>query len=303
MDRIQAMQVFQRIVESNSLSRAAETLGLPASSVTTILQNLEAQLGVKLLQRTTRRLSLTPDGAAYLEHTRRILNDIAAVEASFPGATGKPGGHLKVDIVMSIGRMIILPRLNEFRNRYPDVTLTVHLGDRVVDVVEEGLGCAIRTGELPDSTTLIGRKLAEFQWMTCASPTYLEIHGEPSDIDALHEHECIGYALSRGGRILDWEFKSANETRHFTPRGHLIVNDTESYVDCGVAGLGIVRAGNYLMAPHVSAGRLHPILRQYAASPIPVSMIYARNRHLSPTVRAFLNWTLEVFASTPGFAC
>jgi LysR family transcriptional regulator for bpeEF and oprC len=295
------MQVFQRIVETNSLSRAAETLGLPASSVTTILKNLEAQLGVKLLQRTTRRLSLTPDGAAYLEHTRRILDDIAAVEASFPGATGKPGGHLKVDVVMSIGREVIIPRLGEFRERYPDVTLTLHLGDRAVDVVEEGLGCAIRTGELADSTTLVGRKLGEFRWMTCASPAYLQKHGEPHDIDALQAHECIGYALSRGGRILDWEFMSADETIRVAPRGHLIVNDTESYVDCGVAGLGIVRAGNYLLGPHVSAGRLRPILTQYAAAPVPVSMVYARNRHLSPTVRAFYDWVLEVFATIPDF--
>lgn len=301
MDRIQAMQVFHRIVETNSLSRAAETLGMPASSVTTILKNLETQLGVRLLQRTTRRLSLTPDGAAYLAHTRRILDDIAAVEASFPGTDGTPSGHLKVELVMSIGRQVIIPRLDEFRARCPDVRLTLHLGDRTVDLVEEGLSCAIRTGELADSSTLVGRRLGEFRWMTCASPGYLERHGEPQDVEALQAHECIGYALSRSGRVLDWEFEHASETSRFTPGARLVVNDADSYVDCGVAGLGIVRAGSYLLNPLVREGRLRQVLAHCTAPPVPVSMVYARNRHLSPAVRAFHEWAAQLFRDMPGF--
>ncbi len=301
MDRLQAMQVFQRIVETNNLSRAAETLGLPASSVTTILKRLEAELGTRLVQRTTRKLSLTPEGVAYLQHTKRILDDLESVEASFPGRGGKPSGHLKVDVVMSIGRQIILPRLGGFRERYPDVTLTLRLGDRVVNLVEEGLGCAIRTGQLPDSPTLVTRKLGEFQWITCASPAYLEEFGEPRDIDALRKHECIGYALSRGGRVLDWEFLAGGEVTRFTPRGHLLVNDTESYVDCGTAGLGIVRAGSYLVNPQIRADRLHPILTQYAAPSVPVSVVYAQNRHLAPAVRAFIDWISDLFTRNQDF--
>lgn len=302
MDRIQAMQVFHRIVETHSLSRAAETLGLPASSVTTILKNLETQLGVRLLQRTTRKLGLTPDGAAYLEHTRRILDDIAAVEASFPGVGGTPSGHLKVELVMSIGRQVIIPRLDEFRARCPEVRLTLHLGDRTVDLVEEGLGCAIRTGALADSSTLVGRRLGEFRWMTCASPGYLARHGEPQDIEALQAHECIGYALSRNGRVLDWDFERNAEVSRFTPGARLTVNDAESYVDCGVAGLGIVRAGSYMLEPLVRDGRLRTVLSHYTAAPVPVSLIYARNRHLSPAVRAFHEWAVELFRDMPGFA-
>jgi LysR family transcriptional regulator for bpeEF and oprC len=299
MDKFQAMQVFQRIVEANSLSRAAETLGLPASSVTTILKNLEAELGTRLLQRTTRRLSLTPEGADYLQRTRRILDDLESVEASFPGRTGKPSGHLKVDMVMSIGRQIVLPQLHDFRDRFPDIVLTLRLGDRMVDVVEEGLGCAIRSGILPDSPTLVARKLGAFQWMTCASPAYLEKFGEPRNVEALRAHECIGYALSRGGRVLDWEFTTADETIQFTPRGHLFVSDTNSYVDCGVAGLGIVRAGSYVMTPLIRARRLVPILTQFGAPSVPVSVVYARNRHLAPAVRAFVDWTSELFRKSP----
>lgn len=301
MDRIQAMQVFHRIVETNSLSRAAETLGMPASSVTTILKNLETQLGVRLLQRTTRRLSLTPDGAAYLAHTRRILDDIAAVEASFPGVGGTPSGHLKVELVMSIGRQIIIPRLDEFRARCPEVRLTLHLGDRTVDLVEEGLSCAIRTGELADSSTLVGRRLGEFRWMTCASPSYLQKHGEPRDVEELQSHECIGYALSSSGRVLDWQFELDGKTTRFTPGARLIVNDAESYVDCGTAGLGIVRAGSYLLSPLVRNGSLLTVLAGYTSPSVPVSMVYARNRHLSPAVRAFYDWTAELFRNMPGF--
>jgi LysR family transcriptional regulator for bpeEF and oprC len=300
MDRIQAMQVFHRIVETNSLSRAAETLGMPASSVTTILKSLETQLGVQLLQRTTRRLSLTPDGTAYLAHTRRILDDIAAMEASFPGTGGTPSGHLKVELVMSIGRQLIIPRLGEFRAQYPEVRLTLHLGDRTVDLVKEGLSCAIRTGELADSSTLVGRRLGEFRWMTCASPGYLEKHGEPRDIEALQAHECIGYGLSRNGRVLDWEFELNGESARFTPGARLAVNDAESYAGCGAAGLGIVRAGSYLLGPMVRDGRLRPVLAQYTAPPVPVSMVYARNRHLSPAVRAFHAWAAKLLRGMPG---
>ncbi|WP_426990957.1 LysR substrate-binding domain-containing protein [Cupriavidus sp. 30B13] len=295
------MRVFQRIVEANSFTRAAETLGLPPSSVTSIVQNLEAHLGVRLLQRTTRRLSLTPDGAVYFEHCNRILDDIDSVEGSFPGVAGKPKGKLRVDAPISICKAVLIPALKAFQQAYPDIELTLSLNDRTVDLVQEGVDCAIRTGALADSATLVGRQVGTFEWMTCAAPAYLAEFGEPESVEALRQHRTVGYTLSRTGRPLEWSFVVDDNLEHFLPAGSLFVNDAESYAECGVAGLGIVQAGSYLLLPYIDAGKLVPLLRGYALAPVPVSILYARNRNLSPTVRAFLEWAMALFADSPVF--
>lgn len=294
MDRFQAMQVFVRIAETNSLRRAADTMGIPASSVTSVLQGLEKALGVQLIQRTTRRLSLTSEGEIYLEHARRVLNEVGALEASF-ATKGVLSGRLKVDVAMSIGRQLLIPNLPSFLSAFPSITLMLNLGDRTTDIVEEGLSCAIRTGEIADSATLIARPLGAFRWQTCASPTYLASHGTPTEIDDLPKHRCLGYANSRTGRIMDWEFfDGANEWRH-TPEGSLYVNDADSYAACGAKGLGIVQAGTYLLRPFIERGELKPILERYTSKPVPVSMVYAHHQRLSPIVRVFHSWLLAIF--------
>ncbi|WP_244788311.1 LysR family transcriptional regulator [Cupriavidus pauculus] len=302
MDRLQAMQVFRRIVEVNSFSKAAETLGLPASTVTSIVQGLEAHLGVRLIQRTTRRLNLTSDGTIFYEHCLRILDEVDAVESSFPGVAGKPRGRLKVDAVTSLFKSVLLPCLSEFLEAYPDIELTLALSDRTVDLVQEGVDCALRTGALSDSSSLVGRQIGNFEWMTCASPAYVERYGEPADLPALSSHRTIGYTLSRTGRSLDWEFLENGNVEIYQPSGSLHINDAESYVACGVAGLGIIQAGSYLLQPLVEAGRLQPVLIGHGSPPVPVSLLYARNRHLSPTVRAFYEWVSAKFVDSPYFS-
>lgn len=301
MDRFQAMRVFVRIVEANSLRRAAETLGLPSSSVSTILRALEAELGVQLLQRTTRRLSLTADGEVYLDHARRVLDDMTLVEAGFLGAKHSPAGRLKVDVAMSIGRELIIPRLSEFRAAYPQVTLLLNLSDRTADVVEEGLACAIRTGTPEDSATLIARPLGAFRWQTCASPKYLRRYGEPADLDELKGHECLAYSSSRTGRSMDWEFLQGSQLVRHSPNGHLFFNDADSYAAAGAEGLGLIQAGTFLLEPYLRSGALEPVLKQYTSRPVPVSMVYARHRELSPVVRAFHNWVQKLFSMSPLF--
>ncbi len=301
MDKLQVMQVFVRIVESSSLRGAAETLNLPPSTVSGVLKNLETVLGVQLIQRTTRRLHLTPDGEVYLEHARRVLEDVADMDAAFTAATRQPRGRLRVGSVMSIGRLILIPQLHAFRTRYPDISLSLSLDDRISDFVKEGLGCAIRTGSLEDSSSLIGRELGRFCWITCASPAFLEKHGIPETLESLADYECVGYSFSRTGRVKEWEFVRNSEPWRHTPSGHIHVNDTEAYVDCGLAGLGIVQAGSYLLEPHIQAGRLVPLLQQHTPASLPVSMVYARSRQLSPVVRAFYEWARDIFAQNPGF--
>ncbi len=301
MDRVQAMRVFVRIAEANSLVRAAETLSMPASSVTTILKTLEAELGVQLIQRTTRRLSLTADGEVYLDHARRVLDDIATVEAGFAGAKDSPTGRLKVDVAMSIGRQLLIPKLAEFQHRFPNIVLTLNLSDRTADIVEEGLACAIRTGEVLDSATLVARPLGRFRWVTGAAPAYLDRTGMPRTLEELAHHDCVGYTSHRTGRALDWTFLKNGQTHHHTPAGRLFLNDAEAYVASGVEGVGIVQAGHYLIEPLVAAGALVPVLDDYASPSIPVSMVYARHRQLSPVVRTFHAWVSALFKASPAF--
>src|SRR5690606_23501543 len=178
MDRFQAMQVFTRVVDANSFTNAADSLGLPRASVTTIIQNLEKLLQVRLLNRTTRRLSLTPDGAAYYERCMRILADVEDAEASFHDVTRRPKGRLRIAVPPSIARLILIPALCEFHHRYPDSELAIAMSDRPVDMVQEAVDCALQVGELQDPT-MVAKRIATFEVITCAAPSYIERHGIP----------------------------------------------------------------------------------------------------------------------------
>ncbi|MGF6771496.1 LysR family transcriptional regulator for bpeEF and oprC [Paraburkholderia sp. GAS199] len=294
MDRFQSMQIFARVVDMHSFSRAAESLSLPPSRVTRAVKELETFLGVRLLQRTTRHISLTADGTLYYDHCRRLLADIEAVESSFPGSAGQPRGRLRVDMTLSLARLVVLPSIKDFQNRFPDVELTLTMADRTVELVQEGIDCVIRTGTPEDSPTLVARRIGAFDWVTCASPEYLALHGTPKSLEDLAEHQAVGYLSSRTARPLDWHFVVNGEDRSIRMRERLIVNDIDAYVACGVEGLGLIRAGSYMVLPHVLSGRLQRVLTDFSAPAVPLSVLYPRNRHLSPTVRAFVDWIADV---------
>ncbi|QET01733.1 LysR family transcriptional regulator [Cupriavidus pauculus] len=290
MDRLQSMQIFARVVDMHSFSRAAESLSLPASRVTRAVKELESFLGVRLLQRTTRHISLTPDGTQYYDHCRRLLADIEAVEASFPGSAGRPRGRLRVDMTLSLARLVVLPALKDFQSRFPDVELTLTMNDRTVELIQEGIDCVIRTGTPDDSPTLVAKRIGAFDWVTCASPEYLARHGTPRTLEDLADHHAVGYLSSRTARTLDWHFVVDGEDRNISMREHLIVNDTDGYVACALEGLGMIRAGSYMVLHHLASGRLQRVLGEFTSPSVPLSVLYPRNRHLSPTVRAFVDW-------------
>lgn len=294
MNRLQSMQIFARVVEMHSFTRAADSLSLPPSRITRAVKDLETFLGVRLLQRTTRHISLTPDGTVYFDHCRRLLADIEAVESSFPGSAGKPRGRLRVDMTLSLARLVVVPRLQDFQARFPDVELTLTVSDRTVELVQEGIDCVIRAGTPEDSPTLVAKRIGAFEWVTCASPEYLALHGTPKSLDDLAGHHAVGYLSSRTARSLEWNFVVDGEDRAITLREHLIVNDTDAYVACGLEGLGIIRAGSYMVREHLRNGRLRQVLADYTAPAAPLSVLYPQNRHLSPTVRAFVDWVGEV---------
>jgi LysR family transcriptional regulator for bpeEF and oprC len=298
MDRFQAMQVFTRVVDANSFTRAAETLGLPRATVTTIIQNLEALLQVRLLNRTTRRISLTPDGAAYYEHCARILAEVEETEASFRDAARGPKGRLRIDVPPPIGRLILIPHLCDFSSRYPDVELVIGMGDRAVDLVREAVDCVIRVGELQDST-LVARRIGTFQSITCGAPDYLERYGTPHSIDDLQQHQAVHYFSTRTGRTIDWDFIVDGVFTPVKMAGKVSVNDAEAYLDCALQGFGLIQLPLLMALPHLESGALKEVLPHLTPSPMPISVAYLQNRHLSPKVRAFVDWVADLFGTCP----
>ncbi|NGM86854.1 LysR family transcriptional regulator [Parapusillimonas sp. SGNA-6] len=294
MDRFQAMQVFTRVVDANSFTLAADSLGLPRSTVTTTIQNLERSLKLRLLNRTTRRVSVTPDGAAYYERCQQILADLEDMEASFRDVTRGPSGRLRIDTPPSIGRLILVPALCDFHTRYPDIELAIGMSDRTVDMVQEAVDCAIRIGELEDSS-MVARRIGTFEGITCAAPSYLERHGEPKTIEDLKDHRAVHYFSSRTGRVIDWSFMVDGKPRDVQVNGCVSVNDAEAYVQCGVNGFGLIQPPRYMVAPLLQSGQLREILTQWTPPPMPISVVYLHNRHLSPKVRVFVDWISELF--------
>lgn len=294
MDRLQAMQVFVRVVEADGFAKAAKSLSIPRSTVSRAIQDLEAHLKRRLLQRTTRTLSLTPDGSLYYDHCRRILGEIDAVEASLSGAAARPSGRLRVDMTASFARLFILPAIRGFQESYPDIDLTLTLNDRPVDLVQDGVDCVLRAG-IPDSSALlVARRIASFDWVICASPRYLEERGVPASLEDLGQHQAVRFLSGRTGRAVDWHFVVDGEGRAVRVPGILAVDDTDAYVACGLEGLGLIRIASYTAQPHLRAGRLVRVLGEYTAPSVPLSILYPRNRHLSPAVRAFADWVIPL---------
>ncbi|VFS71249.1 D-malate degradation protein R [Raoultella terrigena] len=193
MDKLESMQVYVHVVDTHSFARAAEVLGLPRSTVSRVVKALEAYLGIQLLQRTTRKLSVTAEGRRYYDECKNLLADIATMESSFPGRTAQPRGRFKVGMPQSLARHCILPRLPAFLRQYPELELILCSSDNVEDIIQEGYDCVIRTGRIEDSTTLVARPLANFRWVVLASPTYIERHGKPVTFDDLERHHAVGY--------------------------------------------------------------------------------------------------------------
>jgi LysR family transcriptional regulator for bpeEF and oprC len=298
MNKLHAMQVFTKVVDMNSFSRAADALDLPRASVSTTIQALESYLKVRLLNRTTRRISLTHDGAAYYERCVRILTDIDAAENSLTTTGNTPTGKLRVDMPSSLGRLIVVPALPDFQARYPGIQFMLGLGDKDVDLIQEGVDCVVRIGELPDSS-LIARRLGSLEMVTVASPNYLRQHGTPSNIGDLDGHIAINYLSSRTRGFINMHFVAEGKRTEVRMRSSLATNEADAYVKCAVMGLGIIQIPLYLAHSHLAKGELVEILPNSRPAPPPISVVYLHNRHLSPQVRTFVEWVAERFEESP----
>ncbi len=299
MDRLKAMQTFVRIVEANSYTKAAETLDLPRAALTATIQKLEAYLGTQLLQRTTRTLSLTSDGAAYFRHCLAILAAVDEAEAPFRTSdNAPPQGRLRIELGGAVGRNVVLPRIGEFRRAYPQLELVLGLSERLADLVREGIDCAVRVGELQDSA-LIGRQLGVMRFVTCAAPSYLAAHGLPQTLEDLARHTAIKHFSGRTGRPFDWSFLDGGAVRKVDMAGTLATNDAEGYVSLALQGLGLVQVGTYLVRNHLASGALVQVLHDTPPTPMPVSLVYPQGRMASPKLQVFARWLEAVFDAEP----
>jgi DNA-binding transcriptional LysR family regulator len=287
MDRFDAMRVFTRIVERRSFTQAAADLGLPRSSVTDAVKALETRLGVPLLQRTTRHVSPTLDGEAYYLRCLRLIADVEEAEGALTGA--KPQGLLHVNVHGTMASHFIVPHLPGFLTDYPGVELFISEGDRYVDLVREGVDCAIRVGHLPDSD-LIMRRLTTLDETTCAAPSYFALHGSPEDLDGLDGHKMVGFHSSATGTVLPLEFTSNGVIRTVILPTTVTVSGAETYVAAARMGLGLIQAPHYRLEEDFRRGTLIPVLTKHPPSPSPVSVLYPRAKQLSPRLRVFLNW-------------
>ncbi|CZW11458.1 MULTISPECIES: LysR family transcriptional regulator [Enterobacter cloacae complex] len=293
MDRLQAMQIFTRVAEAGSFVRAAETLSLPSSTVTSTIKNLEKYLQVRLLNRTTRRVSLTPEGVQYLAQCRDILSLIEHAESSLTDSVRRPQGRLRVDMPAGIAHFIVMPNLQDFYRRYPDIYLMTGVSDRQVDLVQEGVDCVIRTGELTNST-LVARPLGRFRWITCASPDYLREYGVPQSPDELSRHRAIHYFSGQTRRADELRFQQGSALRYVSVNGQTAVNETGLYIKMCLEGYGLAQLAENVIAEHLAQGTLVEIMADWQPPPVPVTLLYPHQRFLSPAVRAFADWIDEL---------
>lgn len=294
MDRIQAMQIFIRVAEAGSFVRAAETLSLPSSTVTSSIKGLEKYLQVRLLNRTTRRVSLTPEGLQYLAQCREILSLIEHTESSLTDTVKRPQGRLRIDIPGGIAHYIVMPNLKDFYRRYPDVYLMIGVSDRQVDLVQESVDCVIRTGELINST-LVARPLGRFRWVTCASPDYLREYGVPQSPDDLSQHRAVHYFSSQTRRADQLRFGQGSETLSVSVSGQAAVNETGLYIKMCLEGFGLAQLAENVVSEHLQKGTLVEVLADWQPPSVPVTLLYPHQRFLSPAVRAFADWVATFF--------
>ncbi|WP_285415260.1 LysR family transcriptional regulator [Pseudomonas sp. efr-133-TYG-5] len=299
MELLQSMQVFARLAELGSFTRAADAIQISRPQVTRAIQELEASLGVRLFQRTTRTVRLTSEGEQFYERVKAILGEVAEATTMFasPGSTLR--GRLRVDIPTAFAQPGLIESLRAFNSRYPAIELVLGVTDRTVDLVAEGVDCALRIGELPNSS-LVARRIGMATMITCAAPRYLEEHGEPKTLAELSAHRGVTFLSGQNQRPLAWQFIDGGREQSHICRHGITVNESNAYVECGVAGFGILQAPGITLDRFLASGSLVEVLRPYRPHPRPVSVIYPSRSHLAPQVDVFVDWLREQFPSIYG---
>lgn len=302
MDRFHTMQLFTRVVELGSFTRAASQLDITRSAATQGIQQLEARLGVRLLLRTTRQVTATADGQAYYQRCRAILADVEDAEADFLHTRHQPQGRIRVDLSGSLCRRVLVPALPAFCERYPRIQLDISVRDRPIDLVREGVDCVLRIGALGD-VPLVARPLGELHQVTCASPAYIARYGHPHTVADLStpeaEHRTVGYISASRGRSLLLQFNVEGRLETLELPASVNVNNGDVYVAAGVAGLGLVQMSHYLAAAALASGALVEVLAPYRPPPLPLHVLYPPRHPLPARLRVFIDWLAQCFTPAP----
>lgn len=297
MDRFNAMQAFARVVETGSFTRAAETLHMSKTSVTQLVQQLEARLRVRLLNRTTRKVNVTADGAAYYERVVKLLADMDDAETSLSSASMLPRGRLRVDVPSPLARMILIPALPAFYAQYPDIQLDMGVSDRMVDLIGEGVDCVVRGGELTD-LSLVARRVGQLSLGVYAAPGYLDTAGLPSHPQELSAppHSIVGFRWVQAGLGTRYALHRHGQTVEVQGRHKLAVDDGNAYLAAGLAGLGVLWLPDYMAREHVARGELIRLFEDWHLDPMPMYVAFPPNRHVSAKLRVFIDWISDLMA-------
>jgi len=299
MDKLQAMALFVRVVETGGIARAADSLRIPKATATTLIQKLEASLGAKLLNRTTRRVSVTPDGAAYYTRAAAILAEVREAEEALSQRSKAPHGRVRVDAPTLIARSVIVPGLPRFFSRYPDIELALACNERHFDLVAEGIDCALWIGEV-DDPSLVARRVGFLYFATCAAPSYIAAQGLPAHPRELARHRCINHFSPTTGETVEWVFSKDGERVQAVFPGHLALEDENSYVSAAEAGLGIAQMPAFVVKEAMERGALDLVLADWLPEPAPLHVVYPQSRHLSRRVRVFVDWLSALVADHDG---
>lgn len=295
MDRFDAMQAFARVVEAGSFTKAAETLHMSKTSVTQLVQQLEARLRVKLLNRTTRRVNVTADGAAYYERVVKLLADMDDAETSLSSASLAPRGRLRVDVPSPFARLVLIPSLPAFYEKYPDIQLDMGVSDRMVDLISDNVDCVVRGGEITDQS-LVARHIGDLRLRVYAAPSYLRRAGMPLHPRELEgtDHRIVGFHWARTGKVFPYAMHSGNESVNVMGRYALAVDDGNAYLAAGLAGLGLLWLPDYMSRDYLIRGELVPVFEDWRLDPMPMYVAFPPNRHVSAKLRVFIGWIVEL---------
>ncbi|MBF6029316.1 LysR family transcriptional regulator [Pseudomonas sp. P115] len=294
MELLQSMQVFAHVAELGSFTKAADAAQLGRPQITRAIQDLEASLGVRLFQRTTRKVRLTTEGEQFYQRVVGILGSVAETTSMFARSGASLRGKLRIDIPTAFSQPAFIASLLAFSDSHPEVEMALGVTDRAVDLVAEGVDCVIRIGDLPDSS-LIARRIGMATMVTCAAPAYLQAHGAPATPDDLAAHRGVSFLSGQNHRPLPWQFLQDGQDISHVSRHGIIVNESNAYVQCGVAGFGVLQAPGITLERYLADGSLVEVLDQYRPRARPVSVLYPSRSQLAPQVQAFVDWLSQRF--------
>lgn len=289
LDRIELCRIFMQVVDSASFTRAAASLGLPRSTVSAAISELERRVGARLLHRTTRRVAATADGAAFYALGAQLVAAMEEAENLFRDNRAQQAGIVRVDVPGRIGRLVIAPALPDFLDSHPLIDIELGVTDRTVNLVEERVDCVLRVGPLPDSS-LIARHIGDLPLINVASPAYLQRHGTPHTPDDLAGHMAVRYASPAHGGVEQWEWIADGKLLRRPLQARVTVNNAEAYIACCLAGLGLIQIPAYDVRQHLAAGELVAVMPRHRAPPLPITLLYPHRQHLATRVRLFADW-------------